>query len=306
MIKVLVIAGLTASGKSSLGIELAKKFNGEVISADSVAVYKELNIGSAKTTVEERDGVKHHLIDVCSINEPYNVARFQKDARNVIEELHKQGKLPIIVGGTGLYINALVRDYRFELEEMPTTSIEDPRETSILYQELLEKDPEATKTIHPNNRKRILRALESVNYHKQTRKDLNQSLKDTFLYDAKVLFLQGDRKKIYDRIEKRVDIMMDEGLLSEVEVLYELNPDLFKLQSMQSIGYREFEEYFVGEQDLETTVNLIKRNTRRFAKRQITWFKHQTQSDWVDIFNPNFKIETIDAINKWLEGSNDE
>lgn len=299
MKKVLVIAGLTASGKSALGINLAQAFNGEVISADSVAVYKELNIGSAKTRVEERDGITHHLIDIGSIYEPYNVARFQKEARSAIDDITSRGKLPIVVGGTGLYINALVKDYRFELETLGNEP-EDDRPTDVLYEELKDKDELSSLSIHPNNRKRILRALESVNYHKETRKDLHQDLKNVYLYDAKIFFLQGDREKIYGRIEARVDAMIEQGLVEEVRSLFNIDNDLFSLQSMQSIGYREFKEYFLGNQDLDRTVELIKRNTRRFAKRQMTWFKHQTESEWVDIFNPNFENEVIGMTTTWV------
>lgn len=304
MKQVLVIAGLTASGKSSLAIKLAKKFNGEIISADSVAVYHELNIGSAKLPLEEREGIKHHLIDIRSIDEPYNVASFQKDARQVIDDIHHRGKLPIVVGGTGLYINALIQDYRFELEALETCP-EDSRDTATLYEALVTADKEASKVIHPNNRKRILRALESVNYHQKTRQTLNQNLKDVSVYDAKVFFLQGDRTKIYQRIEKRVDVMFESGLVKEVKDLYMHNQAVFDLQSMQSIGYREFAPYFAKDIDLEEVERLIKRNTRRFAKRQLTWFKHQTESDWIDIFVPDYETALIDATTKWL-GAHDE
>lgn len=298
MKKVLVIAGLTASGKSSLAIELAHELNGEIISADSVAVYKELNVGSAKTPIEEREGIVHHLIDVTDIHTPYNVARFQEDARNAIDLIYAKGKLPIVVGGTGLYLNALIKDYRFELEHQGDI-VEDDRDTEVLYQELVTLDPQSTESIHPNNRKRILRALESVKYHEKTRKDLNQDKKDVVLYDALVLFLQGDRKKVYERIESRVDLMFENGLVEEVSALYSNDPNVFDLQSMQSIGYREFKDYFLGNNSLVETSDLIKRNTRRFAKRQLTWFKHQMVCEWMDIFSPTFKSDVHDSIIKW-------
>lgn len=295
---VLVIAGLTASGKSALAIDLAHKLKGEIISADSVAVYEELNIGSAKLPYEDRGGIEHHLLNVRSITEPYNVAAFQRDARALIADIHARGKLPIVVGGTGLYINALIKDYRFELETLEVLP-EDTRDTEILYRELETKDPEAALTIHPNNRKRILRALESVNYHQETRKKLNQDKKDQFVYDALVLFLQGDRKKIYERIEHRVDIMFGSGLIEEVKGLYDHDPRVFDLQSMQSIGYREFQDYFTKDLALEEVERLIKRNTRRFAKRQLTWFKHQTDSVWIDIFSDSFENDVMSAITTW-------
>ncbi len=300
MKKVLVIAGLTASGKSALGIALAKRYNGEIISADSVAVYKELDIGSAKLPFAEQGGIKHHLMDVHELSDPYNVALFQKEGRKAIDDIISRGKLPIVVGGTGLYINALLFDYRFE-EEEASEEVEDPRDNETLYQDLLKRDPKAANSIHPNNRKRILRALESLDYHDQTRSEISQDAKETPLYDALVFFLQGDRSLIYERIEKRVDIMMEQGLETEIQHIVANYSDAFKYQSLQSIGYREFEAYFAGNQTLEDTISLIKRNTRRFAKRQITWFKHQTPNITIDIFDPEYKERVNDLVIQWLD-----
>ena len=280
-----VIAGLTATGKSNTAIEIAKIWNAEIISADSVAVYKHLDIGSAKLPLEKQEGIVHHLIDVCDIDEEYNVARFQKEARRLIKEIQSRGKNVIVVGGTGLYIKALLYDYRFE-EESQTIN-ERTETTDSLYEELLSKDPKSAETIHPNNRKRIIRALESYDLHKTSKHLLNKERKDVQIVPAYVYFLQGNRQVIYERINQRVDIMIQEGLLEEVKQLLETYPSLFTYQSVNSIGYKEFEAYFNKIQSLEDTRELIKRNTRRFAKRQLTWFKNQQESIWVDIINSN-------------------
>lgn len=299
MKKVLVITGLTASGKSKLGIDLAKRYNGEIISADSVAVYKHLDIGSAKLPIEDREGVVHHLIDVLDYTEGYNVAEFQKQGRQLIEDIHKRNKLPIVVGGTGLYVNALLNDYRFEKELDQPENLDD-RPNEILYKELLMLDPEAASTIHVNNRKRVLRALDRVKQHDKTSQEITSYNKDERLYDACVFFLQGDRAKMYERIESRVDMMFDHGLIEEVQNLYNQTPNLFSLQSIQSIGYREFEGFFNKELSLEEVRSLIKRNTRRFAKRQITWFKHQTPNITLDIFKEDMLLEVDKVVKQWL------
>ena len=299
MKKVLVIAGLTASGKSSLGIKLAHKYNGEIISADSVAVYRELNIGSAKPSLIERDGITHHLIDVVSITDGYDVAQFQALAREAIEKIHSKGKLPIVVGGTGLYINALIKDYKFEDEQDKPQMTFDFSE-SQMYSELLKVDPVSAKEIHPNNIKRIKRALESFYFHKKTKEDINEKKKNDLLYDAHVLFLQGDRKLMYERMNSRVDIMMESGLVKEVKDLMDLYPDLFSYKSMSAIGYREFEDYFDKKLSLLETTEMIKRNTRRFAKRQLTWFKHQMTCEWVDIFNQDNLGSIEESVREWI------
>ncbi|CAM4269802.1 tRNA (adenosine(37)-N6)-dimethylallyltransferase MiaA [Erysipelothrix aquatica] len=301
MKKIVVIAGVTASGKTKMGVALAHRFNGEIISADSVAVYRELNIGSAKPSMEEREGIIHHLIDVTSIEEPYHVAQFQKDARAAIAAIHAKGKLPIIVGGTGLYINALVNDYRFE-EEVP--DVKDSFEgidDDTLYQMLQERDSEAAQSVHPNNRKRIVRTLNMLQDGK-TKTEIHENQKNVALFDACIFFLQTDRVVLYERINKRVDMMMAQGLESEVSCLLHHNPKLFELQALQAIGYREFEPFFNHEISAEARDELIKRNTRRFAKRQITWFKHQTPSQWIDIQSSNAFETVSQRVTQFIQG----
>lgn len=301
MKKIVVIAGVTASGKTKMGVALAHRFNGEIISADSVAVYRELNIGSAKPSMEEREGIIHHLIDVTSIEEPYHVAQFQKDARAAIAAIHAKGKLPIIVGGTGLYINALVNDYRFE-EEVP--DVKDSFEgidDDTLYQMLQERDSEAAQAVHPNNRKRIVRTLNMLQDGK-TKTEIHENQKNVALFDACIFFLQTDRAVLYERINKRVDMMMAQGLESEISCLLDHNPKLFELQALQAIGYREFEPFFKHEISAEVRDELIKRNTRRFAKRQITWFKHQTPSQWIDIQSENAFETVSQRVAQFIQG----
>lgn len=276
-----VIAGQTATGKSETAIKLAQVMNAEIISADSVAVYRKLDIGSAKPSQIERANIPHHMIDVLDLDEPFNVAIFQEEARRLIKEIKGREKNVIVVGGTGLYIKALLYDYRFEKE--PDMETERDESTETLYSLLRNQDPLTAETIHPNNRKRIIRALNSFEYHNKTRNELNQKQKDTQIIDAKIFFLYGDRNKVYRRINERVERMFEMGLETEVCDLYREDPNIFKYNSMNSIGYREFESYFNKEIDREQLIALIQRNTRRFAKRQMTWFKNQQPAIWINI-----------------------
>ena len=291
MKKVIVIAGVTGSGKTRLGIEVARRYQGEIISADSVAIYQELNIGSAKPTHVEQAQAHHHMIDVLSIKQNYSVADFQKTARHHIEALTQEQKMPIIVGGTGLYINALINNYTFH-EEAPNHQNTDAfaeLTNAQLYQMVIAKDESVGATIHPNNRKRLIRAL--------TRQS-SESLGNEPVYDALIFFIQGDRDVLYDRINQRVLTMIDRGLVDEVKALYEHDQNIFEYQAMQSIGYREFKAYFDANQTLDETVAIIQKNTRNFAKRQITWFKNKTKSTWIDVDN----VEAIyPIIDEWLK-----
>lgn len=289
MKKIVVVAGVTGLGKTKLGIELANKFNGEIISADSVAIYKELNIGSAKPTQEEQAQAVHHMVDVLDVNASYSVAEFQSDARQLVDDIIKRGKLPIVVGGTGLYINALIHDYEFEEEDTKQDNLFEDYSNEELYAMLLVKNEEAARLTHPNNRKRVIRALSRTQHNNKGQNPI---------YDALVFFIQSDRETIHNRINTRVDKMFKNGLLEEVKSLHQKYPDFFSFQSTQSIGYREFKDYLEGELKLEDLIELIKRNTRRFAKRQITWFKNKTNSIWIDAKEPS---ATIDIINKWIK-----
>lgn len=287
----IVIGGPTACGKTGFSIQLAKKIGGEIISADSMQVYRYMDIGTAKVTPEEADGVPHYLIDEFDPDEEYNVMIFQQKAKAYMEEIWAKGKVPILVGGTGFYINALLYDNDFTETENDTTYREEcyklaqEQGPEVLFERLKEVDPAYAEIMHANNVKRVTRALE---YHyltgqKFSEHNAEQKEKES-PYDAAVIILNMDREKLYERIELRIDLMMEQGLLEEVKGLLEkgYTPDLV---SMQGIGYKEFVPYFNGECTLEEAVTQLKTNTRRFAKRQLTWFRRQIDGLWVDLGN---------------------
>ena len=286
--KVIVICGPTASGKTALSIELAKKVNGEIVSCDSMQIYKEMDIGTAKPTLEEMQGIKHYMIGIISPNERYSVADYKKDAKIAIKEILGKGKVPIVVGGTGLYIDSLIyeieyqniefdREYREHLEkEVKEKGLEE------LYNVAKEIDPEAIEKISKNDKKRILRILEiyhatGENKTEQERKSRQKEVE----YDYKVYALNMDREKLYDRINKRVDKMIEEGLIQEVEKIYKKYNDF--PTAMQGLGYKEVVEYLEGKLTKEEMIEKIKQETRRYAKRQLTWFRKNKQTIWLDV-----------------------
>jgi tRNA dimethylallyltransferase len=297
--KLVVITGPTAVGKTKLSIELAKRIGGEIISADSMQVYKYMNIGTDKISADKMEGVPHHLIDFLDPHEDFNVFIFQKLVKEAIEGITKRGKVPIIVGGTGFYIQAVLYDidftetdedetYRHELEKR---ALEEG--VHVLHEELRAVDPESADAIHENNSKRVIRALE---YYKKTGRKISEHNTEqhqrTSPYDFKYFVLTDDREVLYSRIEKRVDQMIDEGLEAEVKEL--LAMDIPKeATSMQGLGYREMIGYLEGEYDLDRAVYLIKRNTRHFAKRQLTWFKRERDVIWIDKRDYNRNDEEI-------------
>lgn len=285
----IVIGGPTACGKTGFSIKLAKEIGGEIISADSMQVYRYMDIGTAKVTPEEADGVPHYLIDELDPDEEYNVMLFQQKAKAYMEEIWEKGKVPILVGGTGFYINALLYDNDFTETDNDTSYREEcyklaqEQGPEVLFERLKKIDPEYAANIHANNVKRVTRALE---YHyltgqKFSEHNAEQKEKET-PYDAAVIILTMNREKLYERIELRIDLMMEQGLLEEVKGLLDkgYTPDLV---SMQGIGYKEFIPYFNGECTLEEAVTQLKTNTRRFAKRQLTWFRRQIDGLWVDL-----------------------
>jgi len=285
----IIIGGPTACGKTGFSIKLAKEIGGEIISADSMQVYRYMDIGTAKVTAEEADGVPHYLIDEFDPDEEYNVMLFQQKAKAYMEQIWAKGKTPIVVGGTGFYINALLYDNDFTETENDTSYREEcyrlaqEQGPEVLFERLKEVDPEYAAIMHANNVKRVTRALE---YHyltgqKFSEHNAEQKEKET-PYDAAVIILNMDREKLYERIELRIDLMMEQGLLGEVKGLLDkgYTPDLV---SMQGIGYKEFIPYFNGECTLEDAVTQLKTNTRRFAKRQLTWFRRQIEGLWVDL-----------------------
>lgn len=285
--KVIVICGPTASGKTSLSIELAKKINGEIVSCDSMQIYKDMDIGTAKPTKEEMEDIKHYLIDFVPPNERYSVASFKKDAEKAIEEILAKGKVPIVVGGTGLYVNSLIYGIEFnsiEIDEKYRKELDEKVEKEgldTLYEEAKKIDPEAIKNISKNDKKRIIRILE---IYKQTGKTKTEqekeSRKNGVKYNYKVFAINMDREILYERINKRVDIMIEQGLIQEVENLiqkYEEFPT-----AMQGLGYKEVVQCINGELTKEEMIEKIKQETRKYSKRQITWFKKNKDTIWLN------------------------
>lgn len=278
--KVLVIVGPTAVGKTSFGIECANRYNGEIISGDSIQIYKGLDIGSAKATKDEQSKAVHHLIDIKEPSENYSVKDFQERGRFLIGELTKQNKLPIVVGGTGLYIKALLYDYEFKDEENNDNPYDELTNEQI-YDILLKEDPECLGKIHINNRKRLVRALNVLRKHGTGISKIQAQQEHKMLYDAKIIGLTKNREQLYKDINKRVDMMIDEGLLEEIKGLLERGIS-FDDQCMQGIGYKEFRAYFEGVATPQECIELVKKNTRHFVKRQYTWFNNQMPIEWYE------------------------
>ena len=288
--KVIVICGPTASGKTALSIELAKKINGEIISSDSMQIYKYMDIGTAKTTQEEMQGIKHYLLDFVEPSQRYSVAEFKKDAEKAIEEILQKGKTPIIVGGTGLYVDSLIYGIEYqtiEFDEQYRKQLEERVEKEgleTLYNEAKKIDPQAIEKISLNDKKRILRILE---IYKATGKNKTEqeieSRKNGVKYDYKVFAINMDREKLYERINKRVDIMIENGLIEEVEKLLEKYKEF--PTAMQGLGYKEVVEYLQGKVSEEEMIENIKRETRRYAKRQLTWFRKNKQTIWIEPYD---------------------
>lgn len=284
--KVIVICGPTASGKTSLSVELAKKCNGEIISADSMQIYKDMNIGTAKVTQEEMQGIKHYMIDIVSPTERYSVAEFKVQAEKAIEEILKKGKTPIIAGGTGLYVNSLIYNIQYndiKIDEKYRKYLEERVEKEglqNLYEEAKKIDCEAMKSISQNDKKRILRVLEMYHQTGKTKTELEkESRKEEVKYDYKVYAINWEREELYKRINKRVDIMIEQGLIKEVEnILKKYNK--FPT-AMQGLGYKEVVEYLDKKITKEEMIEKIKMETRRYAKRQITWFKKIENVKWI-------------------------
>ncbi len=294
MQKVLVIVGPTASGKTAFGIRACEKYNGEIISGDSIQIYKGLDIGSAKASHKERKQAIHHLIDIKEPFENYSVKEFQELGRKYINDLTSKGKLPVIVGGTGLYIKALLYDYVFYDEEEKDDQFNELSNQEI-YDILMQKDPKCLEKIHINNRKRLVRALNIVNKHEEGISDIKGRQEHKLLYDALIIGLNKDREKLYDDISKRVDMMISDGLIDEIKGLLD-NGVNFDMQSMQGIGYKEFRDYFNGTKSLEDCILDVKRNTKHFAKRQYTWFNNQMNVNWFDD-----KQDAFNLIDNWLK-----
>lgn len=301
-----VIAGPTACGKTALSIKLAKKINAEIISADSMQVYKYMDIGTAKPSAAEMDGIKHYLINELTPDCEYSVAVFKKKAAEYINRIYEKGKTPILVGGTGFYINSVVynndftetaadNSYRSELQKTA-----DDKGALFLHNMLREIDAAAADNIHQNNVKRVIRALE---YYRQTGKPIsahNEIEKArTPYYDTAFIILNMERPLLYDRIDLRVDKMLEDGLVDEVAFLYEKYGEA--LVSMQGLGYKEIIPYLKGEVSLDSAVRVLKQRTRHFVKRQLTWFKHQTDGVWLDAFDEALLDKCVSLVDMVLD-----
>lgn len=284
----IVLTGPTAVGKTNLSIRLAKKIGGEIISADSMQIYKKMNIGTAKISPEEMAGVPHYLVDELDPGEEFNVVAFQQMAKKAMKQIYENGHIPIVVGGTGFYIQALLYDVDFSEHEMEEkyrqelVALEQEKGREYLYEMLKQADPEYAAIVHSNNVKRVIRALE---YYHETGRKLSehnaQQRENSSPYQFVYLVLNDEREILYDRIDRRVDQMMEAGLLQEVEALVKEGYER-TLVSMQGLGYKEFFDYFDGKCTLEETVDIIKRDTRRFAKRQLTWFRREKEVCWMN------------------------
>jgi tRNA dimethylallyltransferase len=306
MNKIIVIVGPTAVGKTYISVELAKKLNTEIISADSMQIYKGMNIGTAKITEEEKQGIIHHMIDIINPDEEYSVSEFKYDAEKIIDRLLSENRIPIIVGGSGLYVNSLIYDLDFgntksnkKLREYYTYYYKEHGEDA-LYDKLLKIDPVAAEKIHKNNIKRIIRALEVYDITGVKFSELNTDIrKKSNKYDCILIGLSMERKVLYERINQRVDEMLSNGLVDEVSSLIKKGYGK-NLVSMRGIGYKEIIEYLEGNTDYEEAVNTLKQNTRRFAKRQYTWFLKDENVKWFSMDNPSEIDKTLDSIVEYI------
>lgn len=303
----LVLVGPTAVGKTELSLQLAERYSCEIISADSMQVYRGMNIGTAKASTDELERVPHHLIDVVQPDEPFSVTDFQLLAENKIEDISKRGHLPFLVGGTGLYIQSITYGYEFaeggaddELRDQ-LQKVASEQGGEVLLERLRIIDPESAARIHPNNHRRVIRALEI--YH-LTGKTMTEHLAEQKLgspYRAYIIGLTRDRKQLYDRVNRRVDQMIQEGLIEEVErLLCEGYSEA--LTSMQGLGYKEVVSYLQGKSSLEEAIAHLKQNTRRYAKRQLTWFRRMKEIEWFDLTDSSVYNIQLKAIGKRIEG----
>ena len=294
MNKVLVIVGPTGVGKTSFSIDLAKTYNSEIISGDSIQIYKGLDIGSGKIKEEEKQGIIHHLINIKEANENYSVKEFQELGRKKIEDIIKENKLPIVVGGTGLYIKALLYDYTFFDEDKEDDQFINMSNIEI-YKEIEKKDPKALLNTHVNNRKRLVRALNILKKHNTGISSIKDKQNHKPIYDIKIIGLTKEKEELINLVDKRIDEMINDGLIDEIKEL--LNKGItFNNQSMQGIGYKEFKGYFDNTKSLDECIKDVKTHTHQFIKRQYTWFKNQMNVEWYTDIN-----KAKESIKKWYE-----
>ena len=291
MKKIIVIVGPTGVGKTKLSIELAKKVNGEIINADSMQVYKDLDIGTAKIKEEEKENIPHHLFDICDVKDNFTIFNYQKACRKCLDDILSHQKTPILVGGSGLYIKASLYDYKLEDEEFHSEF------ANLTNEELLAEIEKYHHTdIHLHNRKRLVRELNKIKNQTVNTSDIHKPL-----YDITIIGLTTDREKLYDIINHRVDKMIHEGLIKEVQTLYEKG--IRSKAIMTGIGYKELYKYFDHEITKEEAIELIKKNSRHFAKRQYTFFNHQMQVTWFNVNFDNFQ-KTVDEVYNFISSNN--
>lgn len=304
-IPLVILTGPTAVGKTNLSIQLAKKMNMEIISADSMQIYKYMDVGSAKVTEDEMNGVKHYLIDEVTPDYSFSVSEFQERANDYINQIVKKGKLPLVTGGTGLYLNSLIYNMDFaksdadnELREMLRVELEE-NGIDYMYEKLKSLDEEAANRIHKNNTKRVIRAIEVCMSGKKM-SDFRNDLKLNEKYEPIIIVLNRDREHLYRRINKRVDIMISQGLEDEVKTLLNMGYSS-DLVSMQGIGYKEIIKYLNNEYTYEEAIEIIKRDSRRYAKRQLTWFRRYENAKWFDLDNYNDEKILLDDVISYIE-----
>ena len=298
MTKVLVIGGPTAIGKSDFAVECALRFNGEIINGDSQQVYRELSIGNAKISPADQRGVKHHLLDIVPYHENYDVARFQRECRAAIADIAGRGKLPIVCGGTGHYLKAALYDYDFPAEQI---TIDDPIEHSNqqLHDQLRAIDPRSADTIHPNNRKRVLRAL-AMAQSGTLKSDRLAAQQGHPIVDLQVIVLDTDRNVLAQRIQQRIDKMMAMGLEDEVRTFFSTS-EAQSYHAFLGIGYKEFKDYLSGDISLDDVKHALIVHTRQYARRQLTWFRHQFDALWIDPLDPHANKRAFMAIEAWIK-----
>ena len=297
MNKVIVVVGPTSVGKTKMGVELAKAFNGEIISGDSMQIYRHMDIGTAKVTKEEMEGIVHHCIDILEPTQTYSVKDFQDTVRQKITEITNKGKIPIIVGGTGLYIKAALYDYEFSETKDDHESFRKKYhdyDNQALYDYLKRIDEESALELHPHNRQRVLRAIEIFEQTGRKKSEILKEQEHVCLYDAYFVGLTIERELLYQRINQRVDVMKSMGLEEEVRTLYQSGLKA-EHQSMKAIGYKEWFDYFEGKITIDEVYDLIKKHSRQYAKRQYTWFKNQFDVHWYDVDLYDFQ-STVDNV----------
>ncbi len=305
MNKIIALAGPTAVGKTKFAIKLANEFDGEIVSCDSMQLYKYMNIGSAKPTAEEMSQARHHLVDMIDPREDFSAAMYQKLAKQAIADIFSRGKLPVVSGGTGLYLNSLLYDmdfsappqnpqYRQELLE-----IAEKQGGNVLHEMLAERDPQAAAAIHPNNSRKVIRALERLKEGEGRLRPFSSIRKESEDYGVLLIALTRNRPELYERINRRVDILVEQGLFEEVEMLMNMGLTIDNI-SMKGIGYKEIFEFFSGKYSREEAIDTIKKNTRHYAKKQLTWFRRYDKMNWYNISEYDNDDTAAEVISEWV------